>query len=375
MANQVPGNLVLTSVPAGGGVNSDAAYDGLHPNALGDYQLAQAFSRTLISAYSVGRTPLVIPEHIPPRPLPTPTKFQATSAPSGIIITWDAVYGALGYDLQRRHAGDHDWALTRTDSNRVDWQGLREGQVVECRVRTSGGDYLKSPWSRAALAVAHPQTAPPPINMITHATSTGFTIAWDSPSPPFAGEIDRFAVTYFDGDEPGAFPCQVGVRGNRAELTGLASGHRHHITMATWTTVGGGVPAAARAVTVGRGTPPTPTSVCATALDSQTVELGWPEVVGAAGYEIWIQSSRARLGLLAKLYPLRHPIVRDDGSKTVKATLFNMLPSAWDWEYAVRAYNGHDPSGLSAWVTPPSLAPNTISFTKGDSIHVDIKLG
>lgn len=317
----------------------------------------------------------MIPEHIPPRPLQTPTKFQATSAPSGIIITWDAVYGALGYDLQRRRAGERDWALTRTDSNRVDWQGLREGQVAECRVRTSGGDYLKSSWSNSVFAVAHPQTAPPPINMVTHATSTGFTISWSSPPPPFAGEIDRFAITYFDGDQPGVFPCQVGVRGNRAELTGLTPGHRHYISMATWTTVGGGIPAGARAVTVGRGTPPRPTSVRAKALDFSTVQLSWPEVSGAAGYDLWIQSSRARLGLLTKLSPLQHPIVHDEESKTLKATLYNMLPSVWDWEYAVRVYNGDDPSGLSAWVTPPPLAPTNISLTKDYCIHVDIKLG
>jgi len=36
-----------------------AAYDGLHPNALGEYQIAQAFSKTLCEDFQLGGSPLV----------------------------------------------------------------------------------------------------------------------------------------------------------------------------------------------------------------------------------------------------------------------------------------------------------------------------
>ncbi|KAK4153261.1 carbohydrate esterase [Chaetomidium leptoderma] len=237
-----------------GGANSDAAYDGLHPNALGECQIAQAFSRTLISTFSIGRAPLVvIPEDIPPRPLPTPTRLKTIPTPSGITITWDAIYGAIGYDLERRFPGERDWGLTHVDCSQYDWRHLQRHQAVECRVRASGGDNLKSPWSNVASAVAYPSTAPPPTNVLTHATPTGFTISWDPPRRPFVGKIDRYAITHWDSDQPGAFPYIFGVRGNRAEVTGLTPGHCYYITMETWTNLGGGIPGSAPRVTVGRG--------------------------------------------------------------------------------------------------------------------------
>ncbi|EAQ90467.1 hypothetical protein CHGG_02402 [Chaetomium globosum CBS 148.51] len=203
-----------------GGSNSDAAYDGLHPNALGEYQLAQAFSRTLVSDFSIGRSPLVIPEPVPPRPLPTPARFGAASTPGGIVVSWEHVYGALGYDFQHRLVDDDEWATTHLDCNRYYWPPLWDGQVVECRVRTSGGDNFKSPWSNVSAAVARPETPPPPSNMVTRATATGFTITWDPPPPSsYTGEIDRYGLIYFDCDQPGAFPGIAGVRGKRAEAS------------------------------------------------------------------------------------------------------------------------------------------------------------
>jgi lysophospholipase L1-like esterase len=371
---------------AGGGSNSDAAYDGLHPNALGEYQIARAFSETLVSAFELGGSALVIPDKTPPRPLPTPTKFKAVSAPSGIVVTWDAVYGAYGYDLEHRVAGERNWAYTHLNCNRYDWKWLREGQSVECRVRTCDGNRVQSPWSKIASAVAHPQTARPPINIVTHATATGFIISWEPPPPPFAGEIDRYGIAYFDSDEPGAFLCTVGVRGNKAEITSLVPGHRYYIIMETWTTVaGGGTPASARSLLVGGGTPRVPTALYARALDHLTLELTWPEVPNAAGYDVWMRRERSirdRLGLLncPKLGPLQEPMVHvsedtSSGRKMMKAILPDVGPSVWDWEYAVEAYNGNDLSGLSEWVTPLRFSSQNTSLTKDDSIHIELKHG
>lgn len=333
-----------------------------------------------MSSFSLGHTPLTVPSHIPPRPLPTPLNFRLAPTASGIVATWDAVYGAYGYDLQHRFAGDYGWARSHAGSTRHDWQRLRRGDVVECRVRSSGGDFVKSPWTRVAAAAADPATAAPPGNVETHATEGGFSISWDPPPPPFAGEIDRYGIIYFDADQPGAYPCLVGARGRRAEITGLVPGHRHYITIETWTTAGGGVPTSARAVMVGMGRPRTPTSVRARALDPRTVELSWPEVVGGAGYDIWVIMARdvcRRLGVCgtARLAPKVKPVVVDGGpagGRIIRA-VFTRDPTVWEWEYAVRAYNGNDLSGLSEWVSPPRLAVEEVEFGAGDSICVDIR--
>ncbi|EHA17820.1 hypothetical protein ASPNIDRAFT_38570 [Aspergillus niger ATCC 1015] len=45
-----------------------AGYDGLHPNVVGEYQIARAFSLTLVKDYGFGGSPLIIPDNIPERP-------------------------------------------------------------------------------------------------------------------------------------------------------------------------------------------------------------------------------------------------------------------------------------------------------------------
>jgi lysophospholipase L1-like esterase len=67
-----------------------AGYDGLHPNAFGEYQIARAFTLTLVNDFQIGTSPLVIPSDIPSRTLMVPTNFQASSSPGGVTATWDA---------------------------------------------------------------------------------------------------------------------------------------------------------------------------------------------------------------------------------------------------------------------------------------------
>ncbi len=249
-------------------------------------------------------------------------------------------------------------------------------------MRTSGGETVKSGWSGIASAVADPQTPPAPVNIASHATADGFVLSWHPPPPPFAGEIDRYGIVHFDGDQPGAFPGIVGVRGSRAEIGGFAPGHKVHITIETWSTVGGGIPASARAVVVGRGTPPAPKSVRAEALDAHTVEVRWPEVAGAAGYDVWIREERSLRGCLdppatPKLALPLAPMACDEEpsacARTVTARLY-LEPSIWAWEYAVRAYNGNDESGFSQWVTaPPLQAAEELTLTEDHAIHVEIQ--
>ena len=41
-----------------------AAFDGLHPNELGAYQIARAFSKTLIEHFSLGGSPIQVPDSV-----------------------------------------------------------------------------------------------------------------------------------------------------------------------------------------------------------------------------------------------------------------------------------------------------------------------
>jgi lysophospholipase L1-like esterase len=119
-----------------------AGFDGLHPNALGEYQIAQAFSRALVKGFKLGTTELVVPAFIPPRANSIPRNFRAVAGPDGVNVTWDAVYGAKEYDVQSRLVGEQEWAI---------WPHIQESRFytpwvnrkvvdMEYKVRMSNGD-------------------------------------------------------------------------------------------------------------------------------------------------------------------------------------------------------------------------------------------
>lgn len=63
--------------------------DGLHPNAMGEYQIARAFSQTLVKDFRIGSSALSIPNDVPTRPLPVPSNFKVFTSPGGVTATWD----------------------------------------------------------------------------------------------------------------------------------------------------------------------------------------------------------------------------------------------------------------------------------------------
>ena len=67
-----------------------AGYDGLHPNALGDYQIARAFSIGLIEGFGIGTTPLEVPGRIPSRQIDVPQSFSVVPIDRGLYGTWAA---------------------------------------------------------------------------------------------------------------------------------------------------------------------------------------------------------------------------------------------------------------------------------------------
>jgi hypothetical protein len=367
----------------------------LHPNALGEYQLAQAFSHTLIASFCLGRSELAIPCPIPSRPLPTPQNVVATPSPGRVTVTWQAVYGAYGYDVEHRVAvNDHDndsagWTPTHVEGNALYVDRLLRRETVQCRVRTSGGDGVYSPWSSVVSATAEPLAAPAPRGIVTHATARGFVVSWE-PLPEEAvppEQLDRFGVIYFDGDAAG-FQTFVGVRGTQAEFGGLVQGHRYFVAVETWTRGGVGMPAAARAVKVGGGRPPAaPVAVRVWARDGHTVEVAWPEVEGAAAYEVWLREVRrgwhrraegqrtGRGSRRVQVDGLSSSSPSSSDPATISTTISDLEPSVWDWEFAVRAYNGDDASGLSEWVIAPRPAAEDVSLAEDDAIHVALRHG
>lgn len=70
----------------------EAGYDGLHPNAWGEFEIASAFTKTLFNDLKLGSGPLAVPDRNDPslvRDLPAPSNLQVFSSPQGVTATWD----------------------------------------------------------------------------------------------------------------------------------------------------------------------------------------------------------------------------------------------------------------------------------------------
>ncbi|WP_425718865.1 SGNH/GDSL hydrolase family protein [Micromonospora sp. DT233] len=326
-----------------------AAYDGLHPNNWGEYQLASAISRTLREKYGFGINPSTTPPPFPARPTPTPANVRAASSDYGVTVTWNPVYGAIGYDVRWRIKGQSSWTEGSVWNNRLDTTWTKDGIEWEYQVRTRGGDTVKGPWSGIVGAIARPKTAPPPLEVISTpaASGAGIDVEIRPPTGPYTDTIDRYELIIFDEDQPGDLLQSYGFRGTRVHLGGLRQGHRYRIAVATWNAVSGGLPGGARSVVAGVQTPPVPTNLRVSTVDPTTVQLNWNASPGAAGYRLWKRNASETGSIFySSDWIMYEPSHREEW----------LYPGAWNFEFCVTAINGSLESPKSNCVRPPRPA-------------------
>ncbi|MET8462818.1 NPP1 family protein [Micromonospora zamorensis] len=322
-----------TSCPAG--------YDGLHPNARGEYQIARAFTETLHNDFGYGTKPLDIPTTIPNRPTPTPDGVTAGEGPQGVTVNWNKVFGAHGYTVRSRMVGTTTWNESRVQANRHETLSVK-GLTWEYQVRTDNGDTddQKSAWSPTRTATANPTAPPGPTGIITQPTATGFTITWGVPTNP--GAIERYEVIYWDQDTPNAILSSTGIKGFSARIDNLKPNHRYIIAVASWNTTGSGVPNNARPIRVGTATPTAPTGLQINPLDANTVQLTWTKNDTAAGYRVWTRDLTNG-----------SPLTPSDQTFTEPTHGIAYLTSGfWNYEYCVTSINGTLESARTTCQTP-----------------------
>jgi lysophospholipase L1-like esterase len=321
-----------------------AGHDGLHPNALGEYQIAQAFSNTLVSGFGIGSSPLVIPADVPERSTPVPTNLQAVSSPDGITVTWDAVYGAFGYDVRNMLVGGGDWSIWSNANNRYDTTWTLDGWEWEYQVRTNNGDMGVSDWTAVVSAVAHPQTPQPPIHIITHPTTTGIDFSWTPPTGAYANTVEFYEFLFWDSSDAGSYVGGYGVTGTTVHIDGLNPGGNYVCAVQSWGTNGASMPGSARGVIVGAGTPDAPSNLQVTSLDPVSVQIDWCGSANAAGYRVWLRDVNNASSVSQS----------PDEYGTTSTTTFGvgyLFPGVWNWEFCITAYNGDLESGKSNCVT------------------------
>jgi lysophospholipase L1-like esterase len=321
-----------------------AGYDGLHPNAWGEYEIAHAYETTLHDSYRIGAGVPAAPAHgdVPVRPTPVPGNVAAAATPTGVTVTWGGIYGALGYTVRSRLVGAPDWSESHVSTNRFDTVWTTDGMQWEYQVRTDNGD-RQSDWSPTVTATAHPQTAAPPVGIVTHATATGVDIVWGAPTGPYTDTIDLYQVITWDKDTPGAWLGGTATRALSVHVDSLLPGHHYLIAVVTWNAVGGGMPGVARSVTIGAGTPPAPTGLQVRDTDATTIQLSWTGSPQAAGYRVWVRN-------------ITNGEQLHTDETVVDATTYGvayLFPGVWNFEFCVSAINGALESGRSNCVVPP----------------------
>ncbi|WP_189077899.1 GDSL-type esterase/lipase family protein [Mangrovihabitans endophyticus] len=231
-----------------------SAYDGLHPNALGEYRIARAFGKALHDGFHLGSGAPEVPSTVPARPVATPTSLAFDGTQQGVTVTWPKVFGAHNYDIQWRDTTGNasaEWVAAGTPFNRFDlsWQFTNqpvEGHTYEVRARAVAGDSdsLKSGWSSVVGGTAHPRTTAPPATVHASAGAGSLHVAWTPPPGPYTDSINRYALWVYDQDTPTVYSRIIGYDANTrvADVGGVTPGHHYAILLCAWNAYGEGHP-------------------------------------------------------------------------------------------------------------------------------------
>ncbi|KAL3490225.1 fibronectin type III domain protein [Aspergillus germanicus] len=327
-------------------------YDGLHPNARGEYHIAGAFARVLQKDFGYAGAEFSTPDSIPARPVSTPQNVRSVSWPEGLFTTWDPVDNARGYEIRSRIKGATGWwssgdVYPSTHGSWSPW--VINGQTWEFQVRTKGNGDDRSDWSGLSSVTANVKTAPGPSNIIVEPQGTSVLVRWDEYTDNF---VNRYGVYVWDKDTAGAWLSIYPAEGTSLLVTGLKAGARHSIWVSTYVgmigsltnqyVAAGGLPAAARDIIAGYWAPAPPTGLRVTNIDATTVELTWNAVSGASGYAVYQRSV------------LDNTALRVDGTTTDPSHgIAFLFPGTWNYEFCVSAYNGNLETAPVTCIIPP----------------------
>ncbi|GAM87007.1 hypothetical protein ANO11243_050280 [Dothideomycetidae sp. 11243] len=325
-----------------------AGYDGLHPNALGEYQIAKAFSVAL-QEFGLRQTTssLVVPIRVPEPSSGEIKNLKAVGSAMGVRVTWDPVFGARAYEVRNRVMDSgQPWNSDMVGAARFDTTFTGPGTRWEYMVRVTRGDAkeLKSPWSRVVDATAKCNSAPGPKDIKVTATEKGCRVKWSAVED---WKVERYEITVWDKDTPGAFIQCYGVRGTEVELKDLQIGHKYECWVGTWSEVDGELAgsdkAGARPFIPGGGRPNAPTGLQGVVDGDGAVKLSWKSQGKAAGY------------LVYKRRVSKEPLEFETDDEVVHETdreveIHPFIPS--QFEFHVKAINGELESKPSNTIMP-----------------------
>ncbi|KAH7182078.1 hypothetical protein DER46DRAFT_670422 [Fusarium sp. MPI-SDFR-AT-0072] len=272
-----------------------AGTDGLHPNALGEFQIASVFSKTLVKDFNLGKDPIHVPgqgDSTLARALPQTSNFRVFSSPQGVTATWDPG----NYDVTVSiNGGANTYSPTTTLSNRWDSQWPLEGWTYTVSVRARYGDYSVGPYTSRLSAKATPKLSDPPQNVKVEPAAGGFTVTWDPPTGPNTDSIVEYNILYWDWNpDDYEIITDAAFTSSPAVIRGLTPGRNYLIAPVTWNENGQGLPFFANNAVPGAGTPPVPSDLKILSTDPTSVHITWTGSDSAGGYHVWNRNVNAK---------------------------------------------------------------------------------
>ena len=129
---------------------------------------------------------------------PVPADLTATPSRNSISLTWDAVNGATGYDIEVD-------GVTLDNNTRTSYvhTGLAPGSQHIYRVRSKKGGVL-SDWSAAVVSITLTDSFGTPSNVRAEANDTSVFLTWDSVSEAIGYDIEADGVVIDNGTDTSA---------------------------------------------------------------------------------------------------------------------------------------------------------------------------
>ena len=278
--------------------------DGLHPNELGAYQIAHAFSKSMIKDFSIGSQPVRIPEVWTERAVDPPMNVKAASTSMGIKATWDRPWGITDFHVRRR-SGDGEWIMDYgVKANRTDTILPIAGIQYEYQVRSCMGRRCGDWSSDYASAVSDRTTGPPPETVRTSATALGFHVSWEPPKEAAKWNITQYDVSFLNMNT--MKELHVGTLSTSATLEGMPSGEMSvvgavlDISISAWMGEGNGtIFTRGRPVLPGALlTPQKPLDLHSEVVNKTAVHLTWTANEYTAGYLVYLDGHTDGIAIL-----------------------------------------------------------------------------
>jgi uncharacterized protein (DUF1800 family) len=218
--------------------------------------------------------------------LPAPTGLAAVAGDKQVVLTWNAVAGALSYNVYRGTSANGEastpvmtgvMALTFTNT------GLTDGTTYFFKVAAVNANGAGDKSNEAIAEPVAPVLLPAPTGLAAVAGDKQVVLTWTAVAGALSYDVYR--GTSANGEA--STPVMTGVTALTFTNTGLTDGTTYFFKVAAVNANGAGDKSnEASAKTVAPPPPPAPTGLAAVAGDKQAV-LTWTASTGATSYNVY----------------------------------------------------------------------------------------